>query len=278
MNSDFYFQLAPNGVKLLKNKRLDQFPELAYCFTTRIGGVSTGECNSLNLSWKRRDSFENVRENHTRMARAMGVEPESIVFVQLTHSDRVLVVDESFRNNGSWWDNVPVGYDAVITKSEDTTLLARTADCGTVLLYDPVKKAIGAVHSGWKGTVKGVIVNAVNKMVEQYGCDPSDIIAVCGPSICNNCFRVHLDCANEFFSAFGKGKYDTPLEDGRYSIDMWRIMLDQLLSTGIKSENISMASHCTCCDEENFFSHRRGKGKSGIMLAVIQLKKQLEDK
>ncbi len=272
MNSDFYFEDTPQGVRLLKNKRLDAFCELAYCFTTRKGGVSTGECQSLNLSWKRRDSVENVRENHTRMAKAMGVEPESIVFVQLTHSDRVLVVDETYRNNGAWWYDIPVGYDAVITQSRNTTLLARTADCGTVLLYDPIKKAIGAVHSGWKGTVKGVIVNAVNKMVEQYGCDPQDIIAVCGPSICKDCFKVHVDCANEFFNAFGKGKYDVALDDGRYSIDMWRIMKDQLLSCGIKDENISMAQDCTCCDAENYFSHRRGKGKSGIMLAVIQLK------
>lgn len=270
MNPDFYFE--DKGLKLLKNKRLDAFKELAYCFTTRHGGVSTGECDSLNLSWKRRDSVENVKENHTRMAHAIGVEPESIVFVQLTHSDRVLAVDSSFCNNGSWWDQVPVGYDAVITQSTGTTLLARTADCGTVLLYDPVKKAIGAVHSGWKGTVKGIICNTVSKMIELYGCDPANIVAVCGPSICKDCFKVHMDCASQFFEAFGKGKYDTQLPDGRYSIDMWRIMKDQLLQSGIISENISMAQDCTCCDEENYFSHRRGKGKSGIMLAVIHLK------
>ena len=272
MNSEFYFVDTPEGVRLLKNKRLDAFSELAYCFTTRIGGVSTGECNSLNLSWKRRDSYENVKENHTRMARAIGVEPESIVFVQLTHSDKVLVVDKSYRNDGKWWETVPVGYDAVITNDTETTLLARTADCGTVLLYDPVKKVIGAVHSGWKGTVKGIITNTVKKMIEVYACDPKDLVAVCGPSICRDCFKVHLDCAQQFFDAFCKGRYDTLCDDGRYSIDMWSIMLDQLLDCGIQSKNISMAQDCTCCDELNYFSHRRGKGKSGIMLAVIHLK------
>lgn len=272
MNPDFYFYDAPNGVRLLKNKRLDAFSELNYCFTTRIGGVSTGECESLNLSWKRRDSEENVRENHRRMAQAMGIREESIVFVRLTHGDRVLCADKSMRNNGNWWADIPQGYDAVITRDTDTTLLARTADCGTVLLYDPVKRAIGAVHSGWKGTVAGIIPNTVEAMKAQYGCNPKDITAVCGPSICANCFKVHNDCAEKFFEVFGRGDYTKELPDGRYSIDMWSIMRSQLEKSGIMPCNISMADACSCCDEENFFSHRRGAGRSGIMLAVIQLR------
>ncbi len=86
------------------------------------------------------------------MAQAMGVDVENIVFVQLTHSDRVLCVDKGFRNGGRGWSDIPVGYDAVITNDTDTVLLARTADCGTVLMHDPVKQVIAAVHSGWKGT------------------------------------------------------------------------------------------------------------------------------
>lgn len=272
MNGDFYFYDAPNGVRLIKNRRLDAFENITHAFTTRRGGVSTGECESLNLSWKRRDSQENVWENHCRMAQAMGVDVENIVFVQLTHSDRVLCVDKGFRNGGRGWSDIPVGYDAVITNDTDTVLLARTADCGTVLMHDPVKQVIAAVHSGWKGTTAGVIVNAVQTMKEKYGCAAENITAVCGPSICPECFLVHDDRAQVFFAAFGKGKYDRLMPDGRYSIDLWRIMEDQLLSCGIKPENISAAHCCTCCDEDNFFSHRRGRGRSGIMLAVIDMR------
>ena len=139
-------------------------------------------------------------------------------------------------------------------------------------MHDPVKQVIAAVHSGWKGTTAGVIVNAVQTMKEKYGCAAENITAVCGPSICPECFLVHDDCAQVFFDAFGKGKYDRLMPDGRYSIDLWRIMEDQLLSCGIKPENISAAHCCTCCDEDNFFSHRRGRGRSGIMLAVIDMR------
>lgn len=272
MNSEFYFEEAQNGVKLLKNKRLDAFSNVAHAFSTRKGGVSTGECESLNLSWKRRDSMENVQENHRRLAQAMGIDVKNIAFVQLTHSDRVLIINQSNRNNGDWWADIPVGYDAVLTNCPNTALLARTADCNTVLLHDPVKQVIGAVHSGWKGTIAGVVVNALQKMIAHYGCDPAGILAVAGPSICADCFAVHKDCADQFFNVFKKGVYDHILPDGRYGFDMWHIIKDQLLSCGVTSDNISMAQACTCCDAENFFSHRRGKGKSGIMLAVIQLR------
>ncbi|MBS6475437.1 MAG: peptidoglycan editing factor PgeF [Clostridiales bacterium] len=270
MTDDFYYQNSC-GLTLVKSKVLDQYPEITHAFSTRGGGVSTGECDSLNLSWKRRDSEENVKENHRRLAQAMGILPENYAFVQLTHSDSVIVLNETHRNNGRWWKEIPVGYDASITNCRNVALMARTADCNTVLLYDPVQKAIGAVHGGWKGTLNGVAYNAVKAMEQAYGCKSESIIAAVGPSICGECFLVHEDVAGQFQERYGCGVYDRAVQDGRFSVDLWQCTLDHLARAGIAQEHMTIARECTCCNAEMFFSHRRQKGKTGIMLAVIQL-------
>lgn len=264
MNS-FYFHKA-DGLVLLRSRLLDGFSFIKHGFSTRIGGISTEECSSLNLAWKRRDSVCNVQENHRRFARVVGIRPENFVFVELKHSDKVITVTKQDRNNGDWWHNIPSDYDAMITADRDTALLVRTADCGTVLIADTVKKVIAAVHSGWRGTSLGIIKNTISRMISDYGCAAENIIAAAGPSICSKCFLAH----EPVYSQFDK-KYLTHYPDGRAGVDLRAKMLDDMLESGIPSDNIDFAPMCTCEQSELFFSHRRDHGRTGIMAAVIQL-------
>lgn len=270
MSDNFYFQQS-KGITLIKAKNLALHKEITHAFSTRLGGVSTGECSTLNLSWKRRDSEENVKENHRRLAKAMGIDVNNFCFIELVHGDKVYTATQADRHEGKWWENWVSGYDAIITNQPQVALMARTADCATILLYDPVKKAIGAVHSGWRGTVLQVAKKAVQAMADTYGCNPADIIAAMGPCICPDCFLVHEDVANEFLNNFGANTYEKLMPDGRYSIDMQRCIYDSLLKAGLKKENISRMDSCTAENDDLFFSHRREKGATGIMLAVIQL-------
>lgn len=138
MSDSFYIQQR-DGITLLKSRLLDNFPYIRHAFSTRKGGISTEECDSLNLAWKRRDSRENVIENHRRFASAMGIKPENFVFIELKHSDRVITVTSESRSSGRWWDGIPSDYDGIITRDLNTALLVRTADCGTILLLDKAR-------------------------------------------------------------------------------------------------------------------------------------------
>lgn len=265
MTDGFYTQQI-NGLTILKSRLLDQIPYIRHAFSTRIGGISTEECGSLNLAWKRRDSYENVMENHRRFAHAMGIEPENFVFIELKHSDKVITVNKDARNNGRWWDNIPSDYDAVITKDKGAALLVRTADCGTILLLDTKRRVIAAVHSGWRGTSAGIIKNTIERMHLEFNSNPRDILAAAGPSICSECFLAHQPVYSQF-----PQKYLTFYPDGRAGVDLRGKMLDDMLASGLLRENIDFCASCTCENPELFFSHRREHGRTGIMAASIQL-------
>ena len=265
MSDSFYIQQR-DGITLLKSRLLDNFPYIRHAFSTRKGGISTEECDSLNLAWKRRDSRENVIENHRRFASAMGIKPENFVFIELKHSDRVITVTSESRSSGRWWDGIPSDYDGIITRDLNTALLVRTADCGTISILDKARRIIAAVHSGWRGTAMGIIKNTIERMQTEFGSSPKDIIAAAGPSICSSCFLAHQPVYSQFSQ-----KYITLKSDGRAEVDLRGKILDDMLSAGLIRENIDFCELCTCENEQLFFSHRREHGRTGIMAACIQL-------
>jgi len=265
MSDSFYTQQI-NGLTLLKSRLLEDIPGIKHAFSCRTGGISTEECQSLNLAWKRRDSAENVKENHRRFALAMGIRPENFVFIELKHSDKVIVLNSQARNNGRWWNNIPTDYDAMITRDKNTALLVRTADCGTILLADKAKGVIAAVHSGWRGTAAGIIINTIERMRTEFACRPEDILAAAGPSICAECFLAHQPVYSQF-----PQKYLTFYPDGRAGVDLRGKIKEDMLSCGLLRENIDFCSLCTCERPDLFFSHRREHGRTGIMAASIQL-------
>ncbi|XP_063069140.1 purine nucleoside phosphorylase LACC1 isoform X2 [Engraulis encrasicolus] len=164
-------------------------------FTTRTGGISyIRTLSSLNLfsSSKRRDPQSVVRENIRRLGLKVGFQPHQFHMVKVDHASDVWVVG----------DHVPEGmrYDGMVTNQADVVLAAPGADCMPLLFSDPVAKAIGVAHAGWKGTLMGIAMATVNAMVSRFGSKPENIVAVIGPSVGDCCFRLDQGSAKEFQS------------------------------------------------------------------------------
>lgn len=261
-----------NGMKVLQFDILKKYSErMLHCFTTREGGVSTGECSTMNLSFKRNDLHENVIENYKRLTQALNIDIESIVLPQQVHDNKVHVVTSKDCGKGLIKGSGLAGYDALVTNEPGVTLVTIHADCVPVFLYDPVKNVIGLAHSGWKGTAKNIASETVDKFTSVYGSKPSDIVAVIGPSIEQCCFEVG-DEVKEIFdnNIRWSSKYSTEINE-KWHIDLKGIIFEALINKGLLERNIFKSQICTMCNMNLFFSHRGEKGKTGSMAAVMQL-------
>jgi YfiH family protein len=165
--------------------------------------------------------------------------------------------------------------DGLITNEPGLCLSTFYADCVPLYFVDPVQKAIGLSHSGWRGTVGKIGAVTVQKMREEYGSKPEDIIAAIGPSICQDCYEVSEDVIVEFQNNFDE-KYWKELyyrkENGKYQLNLWKANEIVLAEAGILKEHIAVTNLCTCCNSEVLFSHRASNGKRGNLAAFMALK------
>ena len=244
-------------------------------FSTRVGGVSQGVLSTMNLSFSRGDDENAVRENFRRMANALDVEEDSFVFSQQTHTTNVRKVTLEDKGKGLTRKLDYQDIDGLITNVPGLCLSTFYADCVPLYFVDPVKKAIGLSHSGWRGTVGKIGCVTVQKMQEEYGSNPENIIAAIGPSICQDCYEVSEDVIVEFQNHFDK-KYWKELyykkENGKYQLNLWKANEIVLEEAGVLKEHIAVTNLCTCCNHESLFSHRASKGKRGNLAAFLALK------
>lgn len=215
-----------------------------------------------------------IRRNRMELAQVVGIEVERWVIAHQIHSANVVVVGGEDAGRGALdrESRIPDA-DALVTDREGICLMVFSADCVPVLLFDSVKKVIAAVHAGWRGTAAQIVVRTVEKMRERYGSCPADIRAGIGPSIGKCCFEVEEGVAAVFrqlFPAAGSivsaGKVS-----GKYQVDLWEANRLELLTAGLKAENIEVAGLCTVCHPEQFFSYRRDGSKAGRFGAGIML-------
>ena len=174
-----------------------------HCFSTRAGGVSEGYLASLNF---RRDSYdtpENILENYRRVAAFFDTTPDRIVCAQQTHTSNVRFVTQEDAGKGTVRDRDYWDVDGLITDVPGLVLFTSHAYCCSIYFYDPVRRVIALSHSGWKGTVARIGAVTVRKMQEACGCDPANIYAAIGPSICADCYEVSEDVAEAFLTCFG---------------------------------------------------------------------------
>ena len=244
-------------------------------FSTRIGGVSDGIFNSMNLSFSRGDDENCVRENFRRMAEAIGVEPENLVFAAQTHTTNVRKVTMEDKGKGMV---IPLDYqdiDGLITNEPGICLTTFYADCVPLFFVDPVHKAIGLSHSGWRGTVGKMGRETLRRMKEEYGTEAKDVIAAIGPSICQECYEVSEDVIDKFKEAFDE-IYWTELfykkENNKFQLNLWKVNEIILLEAGVRKENIAVTNVCTSCNCDMLFSHRATKGQRGSLAAFMALK------
>ena len=177
---------------------LDRFDFLLNGFSTRLGGVSEGDTGTMNLSFSREPDRGKVRENHERLAEAMGYRPENLVFSAQTHTDHIVEAGASDRGNGYLRENCFQDVDGMMTDEPELVLMTFFADCVPLLIADPRRRAIAAVHSGWRGTAGRMGEVTILRMISEFGCDPKDIICAVGPSICEKCYEIGEDVAEQF--------------------------------------------------------------------------------
>ena len=265
-----------NGVTYLTYPELEKLPDFVHCFSTRLGGVSEGIYSSMNLSFTRGDAEDAVRENYHRLADAVGFEMESIVTSDQTHTSNVIRVTEEDRGNGITKPRPYTDVDGMITDVPGLVLATFYADCVPLYFMDPVHKAIGLSHSGWRGTAARIGEVTVNKMRECFGSDPEDIYGAIGPSICQDCYEVSEDVILEFQKSFDRKDWEALFyrkENGKYQLNLWEANRKIMLEANLKEEHISMPNICTCCNPEFLFSHRASKGKRGNLGAFLSIKK-----
>lgn len=263
------------GVTFLTYPAFEEMPEIVHGFSTRLGGVSEGIYSSMNLSFTRGDKEEAVKENYRRISSAMGVAMENIVTSDQTHTANVRRVTEEDRGNGITKPRPYKDVDGMITNVPGIVLATFYADCVPLYFVDPVQKAIGLSHSGWRGTVSKIGKITVEKMGEEYGTRPEKLYAAVGPSICQKCYEVSEDVAEEFRRAFDPKYWNTLFykkENGKYQLNLWEANRIVLLESGIPEDHISMPNLCTCCNPEFLFSHRASKGKRGNLGAFLGIR------
>lgn len=259
------------GVPLLVSPLLEETGIVKQGFSTKLGGVSKGDCATMNISTTRGDDPEAVNENRRRLAAAIGVEERKMVYTNQTHTTNVAVVDET--NYGK----TMLETDGMITNVPGLCLVTFYADCVPLYFVDPVKRVIGLSHSGWRGTVHKMAIATVRTMQETFGCDPADIRSVVGPSICQECYEVSEDVIDEFRANYKKTDWDSLFyrkENGKYQLDLWRANEINLLDAGVKAAHMAVTNVCTCCNHELLFSHRYTKGKRGNLSAFLALKEE----
>ena len=264
-----------DGVYWLTYPGLEAEKEFLHGFSTRLGGVSKEHLYSMNLSFARGDKEENVRENFQRIAHAVGFSEEKMVFTHQTHTTNVRKVTEEDWGKGFSKERDYSDVDGLITNVPQTVLTTFYADCVPIYLVDPVKKAIGLCHSGWRGTVGRISQVTIARMQEEYGSDPKDILAAVGPSICQNCYEVSGDVIEQFQDSFHE-KYWKELfyqkENGKYQLNLWKANEIILEEAGITKEHISVTDICTCCNPQLLYSHRASKGQRGNLAAFLMIR------
>jgi len=229
-----------------------------HCFTTRLGGVSSIDyLSSMNLGLLRGDSEENVLKNVDILCKALSFNGDNLSRTNQVHDNKVAILKNPVE--------VSIGCDALVTDKTGIPLLSTSADCVPVLLYDKKNKVCASIHSGWKGTVKKICREAVLAMCENYGSEPSDIIAAIGPAIGKCCFQVKKDVVDAFSQCFSDLSFIKEEGDGEhYRADLWEAVRITLVEAGVRDENISLAGECTCCNNDLYFSSRAQKGKFGF--------------
>ena len=251
-----------NGLKFFSSPLFGE--GVVHGFLTRKGGVSGPPYESLNFDARDTDPRENVDENRSRFFSAFGV--ERLITVSQVHGSSV------FRLEGGLSASPPEA-DAIVTNVSGVAIGMLTADCLPVLIYDPVNKAIGAVHAGWKGTALGVTMNAVKEMTRAFGSRPRDLVAALGPSIGPCCYKVGESLQDEFRKNGRTLDSFIPLDDG-LRLDLGAENLSQLLSLGVPEKHISGSAPCTSCAAD-FFSYRRDGGRTGRQLSFIMLREPM---
>ena len=258
-----------NGLVWLTSSLLDG---VCHGFSTRQGGVSQPPFDTLNLAPGRDDDPAAVRENYRRFCGTLGVDPARTVLSKQVHEATVRLCTEADAGKGLL---SPRDYaaDALITRDANLPLVVFSADCGILLLYDPIHRAVGAIHAGWRGCAAGIPEKTVQAMTAAFGTRPEDLVAAVGPCIQQCCFETDYDVPSAMIRALGDAGAQAVEQTGmgKYHVDLKALNRAWLLQAGLRDEAIDISPLCTSCRQDLFWSHRRVGNARGSMAAIIAL-------
>lgn len=237
--------------------------------TTRQGGYSEGRYGEFNINRYCGDSEEAIRQNRSWLCQYLGISDERLIMPHQVHLTEMAVIDEAFLQLSDEERLARLeGVDALMTDVAGVCIGVSTADCIPVLLFDPVHRAVCAIHAGWRGTVQRIVEKAVAKMTAVYGTHPADLVAQIGPGIHLDSFEV----GDEVYDAFAREGFRMELISKKYEkwhIDLPECNRQQLLSVGIPASQIAVSPVCTFQQSDRFFSARRLTVNSGRIFTGI---------
>ena len=275
------------GLQVLELTPFAKLPWLIHGFSTRPGGLSQLESEKvLNLGHMEWDARETVAENRRKFQSALGAAAHQLFPLKQIHSD---VIHLFFQNSAGTFKG-----DASATNRPGILLGVQTADCVPILLVDPKKRAVAAIHAGWRGTLARITQKAVGRMQLEFGSNPSQLLAAIGPSIGPCCYEVAADFVSKFTAQFAdaadyfdephSGEEPNPLQwlnmkppghqppPKNVHLDLRKANCSQLLAAGLRAQNIFASNLCTACRTDLLFSHRREGPLSGRLMAAIAIR------
>jgi YfiH family protein len=246
---------------------------ITHAVSTRGGGFSSGNYNSLNLSFQVGDEENRVIKNHQTLSQTLSFDLSSLVTCQQVHQDTIALVDEGYLKKDCFFphNSIPKT-DALVTDVPGITLMTRYADCVPLLFYDPKTHTVAMAHAGWKGTLAHIGQKTVEILVNEYHCQPQHILAALGPSIGPCCYQINSTMADQAEKILPRAQeyISESSEDGLF-FNLWQANKKQLKSAGIKDEHLYCAEICTACNRDLFFSYRKEEGITGRFGALIGL-------
>jgi YfiH family protein len=258
-------ETAANGTVALVLPELGRTNSIM-AFSVRTGGCSPPPFESLNFSVSQGDALENVQRNYKILAKRLGIEADRIVTCRQVHEDSVEVIDAL--------PQVPPRADAIITSTPGIYPAIKTADCLPILLLDPMRRVVGAIHAGWRGTVLRITRKVLGMMKSRYGTNPTDLIAGLGPAIGPCCYEVDEVVLKPFRQAFPQAEQFIIRSKSRdrstesFRLDLVGANRFELIQEGVPLANIHSIGLCTSCNSALFFSYRRDGVKSGRHIAL----------
>jgi YfiH family protein len=259
------------GMPVLQFTGLNSFPGLFHFSSLRVGGTSKDNYSSLNLGLNSGDAPHNVLANRMKLCDALDIDSAKFVLPKQTHSATVKVIDPDFFRFDEHERKAFLNEtDAVITNIEGVCVAIKTADCIPVLLFDPKRKVVAAIHAGWRGTIQNIVLKTIIKLTEEFGSQPADLFAGIGPSISPGVYEVGKEVWGQFAAEFYS---DTaPAQEDKKVLNLWKANHAQLIFAGVPSNQIETARICTLSDRERFFSARRDGPKTGRMATGIMMR------
>ena len=262
MNADISVKIGRSGLTCLQFQGLEDFDTIKHAVFTRQGGMSREPYRSLNTCFSVGDEPGRVRGNRKLVRKSMGA--DELVFCRQVHGTVVQIVPVSpdYRDKVGG-ETPPVG-DAMVTNSAGKFLAIQVADCQPVLVYDPVRKVVANIHSGWRGSICNIIGMTIQVLADTFGSSERDLLAAIGPSL-GPCCAEFVNYRREIPRPYWEYK------STNNHFDFWALSRDQLLEAGLVRDHIFSSELCTRCRTDLFYSYR-GEGNTGRFAAVIGLK------